>query len=86
MIDLKMMIDPNMMTIDPNMMTIDPNMMMIETSINVLITEDQVDRPKGSSSEGILRTRTLRKGFKLQTKKRQDIQLRLSVYREKSPD
>ena len=48
--------------------------------------EDQVDRPKGSSSEGILRARTLRKGFKLQAKKRQDIQLRLSVYREKSPN
>ena len=29
--------------------------------------EDQVDRP-GSSSEGILRARTLRKGFELQAK------------------
>ena len=39
-----------------------------ETSINVLINgEDQVDRPR-SSSEGILRARTLRKGFELQPK------------------
>ena len=59
---------------------------MVETSINVLINEDQVDQPRGSSSEGILRARTLRKGFKLQAKKATRVQLILSVYREKSPD
>ena len=36
---------------------------MVETSINVLINEDQVDQPRGSSSEGIPRARTLRKGL-----------------------